>query len=139
MSIAGFALFIFGVGVILVIVAPIGKRKNKRCSAQTQGTLREIRGRYNSDGSLHGMHVYAYFVDGIEYQLKSTAVNPHVHNVGDSCPIWYDPKNPKVALEYHYRSNKLFNILLVAGFVLILLGLVLLFVGLVPHAYKGNL
>ena len=45
MAIAGFALFIFGVGVILVIVAPIGKRKNKRCSAQTQGTLREIRGR----------------------------------------------------------------------------------------------
>lgn len=75
MAIAGFALFIFGVGVILVIVAPIGKRKNNRCSAQTQGTLREIRGRYNSDGSLHGMRVYAYFVDGIEYQLKSTAVN----------------------------------------------------------------
>ena len=134
MAIAGFALFIFGVGVILVIVAPIGKRKNNRCSAQTQGTLREIRGRYNSDGSLHGMHVYAYFVDGIEYQLKSTAVNPHVHNVGDSCPIWYDPKNPKVALEYHYRSNKLFNILLVVGVVLILLGLVLPFLGLAFQA-----
>ena len=52
MAMAGIALFVFGVGVIFVIVAPIGKRKNNRCSAQTQGTLREIRGRYNSDGSL---------------------------------------------------------------------------------------
>lgn len=35
----GLGLFLFGLGVILVIVAPIGKRKNNRCSAQTQRTL----------------------------------------------------------------------------------------------------
>ena len=128
---AGVALFIFGIGVILVIVAPIGKRKNNRCSAQTQGTLRELRTRYNSGGGLRGLHVYTYSVNGVEYQLKSTAVNPHVQKAGDSCPIWYDPKKPRVALEYHYRSNKLFNILLLVGVALIVLGLVLLFAGLV--------
>lgn len=125
MGIGGVALFLFGIGVILVIVAPIGKKKNNRCSAQTQGTLVELRARYNSDGRLPSMHVYSYFVNGVEYRLKSTAINPNAANVGDTCPIWYDPKNPKDALEYRYTSNKLFNILLIVGIVLILASIVL--------------
>ncbi len=123
MGMAGIALFLFGVGLILVIVAPIGKRKTKRCSEQAQGTLIEIRNRHNSGGSLPGMKIYSYRVDGVEYQLRSTAVNPNASNVGDNCPIWYNPKNPKDAVEYHYSSNKLFNILLIVGIVLILASL----------------
>ena len=119
MGIAGIALFLFGVGLILVVVAPIGKRKNNRCSAQTQGTLIDIRERYNSDGRLPSMKVYSYRVDGIEYQFKSTAINPHADKVGDACPIWYNPKNPKDAVEHRYSSNKLFNILLIVGIVLL--------------------
>ena len=119
-------LFLFGLGLILVIVAPIGKRKNNRCSAQTQGVLREIRERYNSQGSLPSMKIYTYTVDGIEYQLKSTAINPNASRVGDQCPIWYNPKKPQDALEYKYNSNKLFNILLIVGIVLLLSPIVLL-------------
>ncbi|MBQ3330927.1 MAG: DUF3592 domain-containing protein [Ruminococcus sp.] len=119
------ALFLFGLGVILVIVAPIGKKKNNRCSAQTQGTLIDIRKRYNSNGVLPSMKEYSYRVNGIEYRLKSTAVNPNADKVGDQCPIWYDPKNPKDALEYRSQSNKLFNILLIIGIVMILASLVI--------------
>lgn len=130
MGIGGIALFLFGLGVILVIVAPIGKRKTKRCSAQAQGTLVEIRNRYNSGGSLPRMKIYSYRVDGIEYQLKSTAVNPNAANVGDTCPIWYNPKNPKDAVEYRYSSNKLFNILLIIGIVSIVASLALPFISM---------
>lgn len=125
MGLFGIGLFLFCLGVILVIVAPIGKRKNKRCSEQTQGTLIDIRERYDSNGNLARMKVYSYMVDGIEYQLKSTALNPNASKVGDQCPIWYDPKNPKKALEYRYHSNKLFNILLIVGIVLLLSPIVL--------------
>lgn len=118
-------LFLFGLGLILVIVAPIGKHKNNRCKAQTQGTLTEIRERYHSDGSLPSMKIYSYTVDGIAYQLKSTAINPNAGKVGDQCPIWYDPKNPGVALEYRHQSNKLFNILLIVGIVLLLSPIIL--------------
>lgn len=121
----GLGLFLFGLGIILVIVAPIGKKKNNRCSAQTQGVLREIRERYDSNGRLPSVKVYSYYVSGIEYQLKSTAINPNASRVGDQCPIWYDPKNPKNALEYRYNSNKLFNILLIIGIVLLLSPIVL--------------
>lgn len=113
-------LFLFLLGLILVIVAPIGKHKNKRCSVQTQGVLREIRVRHNSRGNQPNLKIYSYTVDGIEYQLKSTAINPHASRVGDQCPIWYNPKNPKDALEYQYASNKLFNILIIVGIVMLL-------------------
>ena len=121
--ILGFALSVLG--LILVIVAPIGKRKNKRCSAQTEGTLIDIRARYNSDGPLPSMNIYSYSVNGIEYQLKSTAINPNANKIGDRCPIWYDTKNPKNALEYRYKSNKLFNIFLIIGIVLLLSPIIL--------------
>ena len=45
MWIAGFALFLLG--VVFVIVAPINKKRNARCSAQTQGTLADIRRRHH--------------------------------------------------------------------------------------------
>lgn len=116
----GLGLFLFGLGLILVIVAPIGKRKNNRCSAQTQGVLKNITERYDSDGRLPSMKTYSYNVNGVEYQLKSTAINPHASKIGDQCPIWYDPKKPSVAVEHRYGSNKLFNILLIIGIVLLL-------------------
>ena len=121
----GLGLFLFGVGLILVIAAPIGKHKNNRCKAQTQGVLIEIRERHNSQGSLPRLNIYTYRVDGVEYQLKSTAINPNASKVGDQCPIWYNPKNPQDALEYSYKNNKLFNILLIIGIVLLLSPIIL--------------
>ena len=121
----GLGLFLFLLGIILVIVAPIGKHKNNRCKAQTQGTLINIRERYNSKGRLASMKTYAYTVNGTQYLLNSTAINPNASRVGDQCPIWYDPKHPNVALEYRYKSNKLFNILLIVGIVLLLSPIIL--------------
>lgn len=71
------------------------------------------------------MKTYSYSVDGIEYQLKSTAINPHAGKVGNQCPIWYDPKKPSVATEHRYGSNKLFNILLIIGILLLLSPIIL--------------
>ena len=121
----GLGLFLFGIGLILVIVAPIGKHKNNRCKAQTEGTLVRIQSKRNSKGVLTTMKHYTYYVDGVEYQFNSTAINPHASKVGDQCPIWYDPKKPQVALEHRYGSNKLFNILLIVGILLILSPIVL--------------
>ena len=121
----GLGLFLFGLGLILVIVAPIGKHKNNRCKAQTQGTLTRIQSHRNSKGVLTTVKYYTYYVDGVEYQFKSTAINPNAGKVGDQCPIWYNPKNPKDALEYRHGSNKLFNILLIVGIVLLLSPIIL--------------
>lgn len=81
--------------------------------------------RFNSDGPLPDMHVYSYSVNGIEYRLKSTAINTQANNVGDQCTIWYNPANPKEAQEFRYNSNKVYVILLICGIMLLLLGVFL--------------
>lgn len=128
MAVAGFTLFLLG--VILLICYPIGKRKDKRCSAQTKGTLINRVEREDSDGPLPDMKVYSYYVDGKEYQIKSTAYNKNVNNIGDQCTIWYNPKKPKDAQEFHYDSSKVYTIILICGIVSLVLGLVLPFIGL---------
>ncbi len=113
MALAGF--IILGVGIILLICYPISKSKNKRCSAQTQGTLVKIFDTDSSDGNVGHAHIYSYYVNGIEYQLKSTAYNKQVDQVGDQCTIWYNPKNPKEAQEFRYETNKVYTIILICG------------------------
>ena len=125
-SLFAIGLFLFLLGIILVIVAPIGKHKNKRCSEQAEGTLIRVQERRNSKGVLASLKIYSYTVDGVEYQFKSTAINPNAGRVGDRCPIWYDPKKPQVALEYRYNTNWLFNILLIVGILMILSPFVML-------------
>ena len=113
MAVAGFSLFLLG--IIFIIVAPINKRKNQRCSAQTDGILIKRIEREDSDGSLPDMYVYSYYVDGIEYQHKSTVINKQVIKIGDHCTIWYNPKKPKQAQAFHYDSNKVYKIILLIG------------------------
>ena len=83
---------------------------------------------YNKKGK---DHVYSYYVDGIKYQLKSTAYNPQVDKVGDQCTIWYNPANPIDAQEFHYNSDKVYQIILIIGIALVLLGIVLIGFGFV--------
>ncbi len=128
MGYAGFAIFILG--IIFVIVAPINKRKNKRCSAQTQGVLTGSYRRGSSRDSAGRTYVYSYSVDGIEYQIKSPNISSEVGKVGDSCTIWYNPANPKQAQPFHYDSLKIYNIILILGFVMIVAGFVLMAVGI---------
>lgn len=128
MAIAGFALFVMG--IIFMIVAPINRRKNARCSAQTQGTLREVWERENSEGSAGHTYVYSYQVNGIEYQMKSVNRSPQANKVGDPCTIWYNPAKPKDAQPFHYDSGKVYTIILILGIVMLLLGIFLTLFGL---------
>ena len=127
MWIAGFALFLLG--VVFVIVAPINKKKNARCSAQTQGTLADIRRRN------HGYwYYYSYDVNGTRYQLKSTVCSPETKDVGDTCTIWYAPAKPEDAQPFRYGSNKIYNIILIIGIAAILLGIFLTLFGIVKQS-----
>lgn len=127
MMIVGFVLFF--VGFIFVIAYPINKRKNARCSAETQGMLYEIRKRYNSEGDLKDMHIYSYNVDGIEYRLETIDHSLQVHNIGDTCTIWYNPNKPKDAQAFRGSDNYL-KTLLYAGIAMLLLGILLFFLSL---------
>lgn len=120
---------LFFIGIVVMICYPINKKKNARCSAQTQGTLENIIERYNSEGSLKDMHVYSYQVDGVDYELRTVDHNLDVKEVGDTCTIWYNPKKPKDAQAFR-GSDKYLKYLLLLGVGITLLGIILTFVGL---------
>ncbi len=132
MWIAGFALFVMG--IVFIIIAPINKRKNTRCSAETQGMLSDIQERYNSKGRLPCMYVYTYSVDGTEYQMKSTILSKQAKEIGDNCTIWYDPKKPKNAQPFHYGSTKVYTIILIIGIAMVVLGFCLIGAGLAQNS-----
>lgn len=129
MAVAGFALFVLG--IVFLIVSPINRRKNKRCTMQAQGVLSEVLERENSDGPLPDMYVYSYRVGGIEYHLKTTDRSPQIGKVGDACIIWYNPAKPGDAQAFHYSSEKVFKLLLLIGVAMVLLGIFLLCFGFV--------
>ena len=128
MLIAGFMVFV--VGIVLIICYPINKRKNARCTAKTQGTLIDIRRRFNSKGRLKDLHVYSYQVEGLEYRLETLDYSLEVHRVGDSCAIWYNPSRPEDAQAFR-GSDKYLRILLIIGIVMVLLGIILTCVGFI--------
>ena len=132
MGFVAFALFLLG--LILVISISITKKKNKRCSAQTQGRWIAIVDQDNSNGTAPSVFVYSYDVNGVEYQIKSTAINKNVKNIGDACPIWYNPSNPKEATETHYESNQLYTIILIIGIVMMAASFVLPIVSIALQA-----
>ncbi len=122
-------LFLFLLGIILVIVAPIGKKKNARCSEQVPAVLRDVREKRGDDDMVSHIYTFSYTVDGTEYKLVTSANSSGASEIGDNCTLWYNPKKPSEALTAHYESAKLFNILLIVGIVMIPLGLVLMLVG----------
>lgn len=115
------------VGFILVISYPINKKKNARCSMQTQGVLIGIRKRLNTDGVQKDAHIYSYQVDGVEYQLDTVDYKLG-ESVGDECTIWYNPAKPQDAQAFHGSDRYLKNLLII-GIVLLVLGIVLSFFG----------
>lgn len=128
----------FSIGLILLICYPIIKGKNKRCSAQTEGMLVNIFETTDSDGNVGHGYIYSYCVNGIQYQLKSTALNKQVEKVGDHCTIWYNPAKPKEAQEFHYESDKVFKIILIIGIVLVVLAILLPIIGAMISAMIGS-
>lgn len=129
------AIVVLFVGVIFVICYPYNKRKNARCTAQTQGMLLDVQRRFNSKGSLKSAHVYSYQVDGVDYQLKTLDYSPEVHAIGDSCTIWYNPDKPQDAQAYR-GSDEYLKTLLIIGIALIVLGILLAIFGLVRLAVQ---
>jgi len=127
MTITG--IVVLFIGFTLIISYPINRKKNARCTQQTQGVLEEVRRRYNSKGSLKSMHIYSYQVEGIDYQLATLDYSPEVKRPGDQCTIWYNPEKPQDAQAYR-ASDKYLKILLIIGIVLIVVGIVITFVGL---------
>ena len=110
MAYLGFGIFVLG--LILVIVAPINKKKNARCSAEVQGILNKVIKRSNSQGTAGHTYIYTYTVDGVEYKVKSTIRSSQANNIGDACTLWYNPVKPKDAQPFHYESNKTYNIII---------------------------
>ena len=127
MWILGLMLFILG--LVFVIVAPINKKKNARCSAQTQGVMTKKFDRVGSGGARGHSYIYTYSVDGVEYQTRSTIHSSEAYDVGDTCTIWYDPKDPKTAQPFRYKSTKIYTVLLIVGIILIPLGFLLTALG----------
>jgi hypothetical protein len=126
MIIAGVCLFF--TGIIVIICYPINKKKNARCSMQTQGVLSDIRIRFDSEGMKKSKHVYTYSVDGVEYKLETVDHSLEVNDIGDSCTIWYNPKKPQDTQAFR-GSDKYLKILLYAGLAAVLLGIVLIVAG----------
>lgn len=124
---AGFMLFVLG--IVFIIIAPINRKRNARCSVQTEGRLMNILERENSNGPLPDMYVYSYCIEGTEYQIKSTIRSPQANEIGDSCAIWYDPKKPKIAQPFHYSSSKIYKIILIIGIAMLVAGFVLFVLG----------
>ena len=129
MAVAGFTLFVLG--IMFLFLYRYIRKKQTRCSAQTQGILREIRANTSDESSIpeYEYHYY-YYVDGIEYRLKTFDRSPETETVGDTCTIWYNPAKPKQALAHYYESLKYFKILLIGGIVMVPLGIVLTMIGL---------
>jgi hypothetical protein len=122
-SLIGFVIAIFG--ICLLIAGLHLKGKNKRCSAQVQGTLTEIRKiRKRNSYSESNRYYYSYSVDGQDFTLWADegSSSTEAREVGDAYTIWYNPSKPKDALAYHYDNNKFLNVCTVIGIVLIIGG-----------------
>ena len=122
-SLIGFVIAIFG--ICFLIAGLHLKGKNKRCSAQVQGTLTEIRKiRKRNSYSESNRYYYSYSVDGQDFTLWADegSSSTEARQVGDACTIWYNPSKPKDALAYHYDNNKMLNAFTVIGIVLIIGG-----------------
>ncbi len=132
MGIAGFSLLV--IGLIFMTGYTSGKKKNARCSAQTEGVLIKAFDTENAAGSTGRAYLYSYTVDGVAYQLRTGVRSPQTKDVGDPCTVWYDPAKPKNAQVFHYESEKQFRVFLIIGTVLILLGIVLICFGLARSA-----
>ncbi len=96
---------------------------------QTLGTLKEIKKAQKSDPTGSSKFIYSYYVDGIEYTIKSPI--PAQQSDGDNYAIWYNPVKPNEAQVYHSDSNNAGKVMVIIGIVMILLGVIISFTGFV--------
>lgn len=114
-------------GIILLVLCPVLKGNNKRCSGQSQGKVEEIR-ETNMDGSARDFYIYSYTVGGVVYTLETYEKSPQANNVGDECIIFYNPAKPKEA-HAALASKTLMRALLISGIVMVPVGLIMILIG----------
>lgn len=115
-------IFAILAGIISVVGAIIGKKRNNRCTATTQGELADI----ETDGTppdQSELYIYSYTVEGDYYEITTNSLSrsKEAKEIGDKCAIWYNPDNPSEAQPRGY-SNVKFIIAIVVGLALIALG-----------------
>ncbi len=132
MGIAGFSLLV--IGLLFMVGCANGRKKNARCSAQTESVLTKVFDTENAAGSTGRAYLYSYTVGGVAFQLRTGVRSPQTKDAGDSCSVWYNPAKPKDAQVFHYESEKQFRLFLIIGTVLILPGIVLICFGLARSA-----
>ncbi len=125
----GLGLMLFLLGLMLAIVAPMGKRKNSRCNVEVPAILTNIGETETSESSPITWYTYSYNVNGAEYKTRSTNCAARAHEVGDKCTIWINPDKPQEAMPVRLSSNKLYTILFITGIVMIPLGILLILAG----------
>ncbi len=132
MGIAGFSLLV--TGLLFMVGFTSGRKKNARCSAQTEGVLMKAFDTENAAGSTGRAYLYSCTVGGVGYQLRTGVRSPQTKDAGDSCTVWYNPAKPKDAQVFHDESEKQFRLFLIIGTVLILPGIALICFGLARSA-----
>ncbi len=126
----GFGLMLLLLGIILVIVAPMGRRKNGRCTAETEAVLTNVRETETSENVGPNWYTFSYYVNGVAYEIRSPNRPPEAKQIGDRCTIWYNPAKPRDAMPVRLKTNKVYTILLIAGIVMIPVGFVFIGIGL---------
>ncbi|KAB8293608.1 DUF3592 domain-containing protein [Bifidobacterium avesanii] len=88
------SLVVFGVCLRLIRKT---RDSRQRCTAETTGTVSELRERHDNDGTLWSP-VFSYTVGGHNYELKSGIwSHPSKFHVGDKATVLYDPFEPSHA------------------------------------------
>ena len=123
----GISLFIFG--ICFLIAAPVLAAQYKRRTAETTGTITDVRTkRVRNRGTTYHFDL-EYFIDGVRQELKSVSW-PLSPDVTQTYTIRYNPKKPKDAhvKEFHSSNPKLY---LIIGLVSVLISIVLVVAGAV--------
>ena len=123
----GISLFIFG--ICFLITAPILAAQNKRRSAETTGTVTEVRKyRVRNSGTSYRFDV-EFFIDGIRQELKNVRW-PLSPDVTQKYTVCYNPKKPRDAhvKEFHSSNAKLF---LIIGLASVVISIILVVAGAV--------
>ena len=115
----GFCLFIFG--ICFLIAALSLALQNKRRSAETSGTITEVRTkRARNKGTTYSID-FEFLLDGVRHELKKVrwSLSPDVTKKYTIC---YNPKKPKDSHVKEFRpSTKLYLIIGLASFVVALI------------------
>ncbi len=109
------------------------KKKHKTCTAQTVGTVKDLRRVHQRDTDNVDFYtwnaVFSYYANGTQYEkLSSFGTSRKKFKVGQSVIIFYDPANPKSFYAPAENRPGLIKAFWIAGALSILAGIVALYI-----------